>query len=164
MIVKVFKILLKFVIFILVYLLQIYAINNVNFFGVNGDLCLMAVVITSLIDKNITAYFTAVLCGITSDLLFSPNVLKYVVIYVIVTAILIELKKIYKQDSKLSIIIFSITASVISEIIMAIFMIVTKLEFVNVFSYVFNVLKLCIINVFLAYIVYLALKKCKQEE
>lgn len=164
MIVKVFKVLLKFVIFILVYLLQIYAINNVNFFGVNGDLCLMAVVITSLIDKNITAYFTAVLCGITSDLLFSPNVLKYVVIYVIVTAILIELKKIYKQDSKLSIIIFSITASVISEIIMAIFMIVTKLEFVNVFSYVFNVLKLCIINVFLAYIVYLALKKCKQEE
>lgn len=164
MIEKIFKTLLRIIIFILVYLLQIYVINNVDFFGVTGNLCLMLVAVVAMLDGNIMAYFTATICGLVADLIFSSGSLKYVLIYIIVNAILIELKKTYKQDSKFSIIIFSVSATVIAEIIMIIFMIATKLEFVNLFVWLYNIFKLSVINIFLSYGVYLVLKPCKYEE
>lgn len=163
MVKRIFKYILKLVIFIFVYLLQIYVVNNTTFFGVTGDLCFMAVVINALIESKCNAYVTAILSGITSDLLFSSVILKYTVIYIITIAVLLEFKKMYKQDSKIAVIIFSVSATVISEIIMFVFNIVTTGEFVNIFVYILNVFKQCIINICLAYLLCLALKVCKQE-
>lgn len=160
---KIFKCISSIVMFVLSYILQIYVINNTTFLGVSGDLCLMVVVITALIHKDYIAYITAGILGIVSDILFSPATLKYLVIYIIVVAVLLELKKMYRQDSKLAIIIFSVTGSVISEVIMYIFNIITKVEFVNIFSYVFMVIKGCIVNICLAFLVYLVLNLFKQE-
>jgi len=163
MVKKIFKTIFRIVIFILVYLIQIYIVNNTTFFGINGDLCLMAVALIALMDNNLTSYITATLCGITSDLLFAPSSIKYIVIYILVTAVLIELKKMYKQDNQMSVIIFSVIATIISEIIMFIFMVITKTQFINIFSYIFNIFKECAVNICLAYVLYLALRLTKQE-
>lgn len=160
---KFLKCILKIIIFIFVYLLQIYVVNNTTFFGVTGDLCLMAVVLTTLMESNTTSYITAAICGIASDLLFSPIIFKYTVIYIIITAVLIGFKKMYKQDSKMAVIIFSVSATAISEIMMIIFSIVLNWEFVNVFAYIFNVLKVSIINICLAYVEYLVFKPFIKE-
>ena len=105
---KILKGMLWPALFLAVYILQIFVINNTNFFGVNGNLCLMAVVVVTLMYENSVAYIAAGICGITSDILFSNTLGKYVLIYIIVVSILIGLKKMYKQDSKTAIIIFSI--------------------------------------------------------
>lgn len=164
MVKRVFKFLIKVIIFILVYLLQIYVINNVDFFGINGDLCLMALVAAIVIMNSMKAYATAFLCGLVSDILFYEHALKYVVIYVVITAVLIELKKTYKPDSKFSIIIFGVCATVISEVIMALFMIISNFTFVNLFTFIFSILKQCIVNICLAYILSIIFNMCKQEE
>lgn len=158
MIKNIIKNIIKIVIFIFIYLLQIYVVNNNTLFGVKGDLCLMALVITVLIESNINSYVTAVICGLASDILFSPIILKHTVIYVIVCVVLIGIKKMYKQDSKMSIIIFSVLGTVISQIIFMLFSILGKGEFVNIFSYIFLILKESIVNVFLAFFVYIVFK------
>ena len=163
MVKRILKCLLRLVTFLGLYLLQIYVVNNTTFFGVTADLCLMAVAITTLMERKITAYITAGLCGIASDLLFSPNSIKYIVIYLIVAAVLIELKKMYKPDSKVAIIIFSTAAIVISEIMMYIFMAITNGMFANMYIYIFNILKECVINICLAYVIYLLFRMSKQE-
>ena len=160
---KIFKGILKALIFIFVYLLQIYVINNTTFFGVNGNLCLMLVVLITLIDKNYVAYITAGICGVASDIIFSANVCKYLVIYFFVVSVLIGLKKMYKQDSKIAIIIFSVLGTAICEILMLVFNIMSGLGMVNIFTLIFMLIKQCIINVFLTFMLYLALRLCKQE-
>ena len=160
---KIFKVILKLLILILVYILQIYVINNTTFFGVNGDLCLMAVVLITLMDKNYVAYITAGVCGIISDILFSTTICKYLVIYILVVSILIGLKKMYKQDSKMAIIIFSVFGVVISELLMLVFNIVSGMGFVNIFTLILMIVKQCIINICFAFLLYLVLRLCIQE-
>ena len=160
---KILNGILSIAMFVLSYILQIYVINNTTLLGVSGDLCLMLVIVIALMYKDYVAYITAGILGIISDILFSPVILKYFVIYIIVVAVLLELKKIYRQDSKLAIIIFSVTGTVISEIIMYIFNVITKVQFVNIFSYAFMIIKECIVNICLAFLVYLVLNLFKQE-
>lgn len=160
---KTFNIIYKIIIFVIIYLLQMYVINNTMFFGVVGDLCLMAVVLITLLEKNYIAYITAGICGLASDILFSNVIGKYIVIYILVVSILIGLKKMYKQDSKLAIIVFSIVAIVVSEVIMYLFNLLTIGTAVNIFSFIFSILKQCIINICLAFGIYLALKLVKNE-
>lgn len=160
---KIFNVIFKIIIFIFVYLLQIYVINNTMFFGVNGDLCLMAVVLIALLEKNYTAYIVAGVCGILSDVLFSTVVCKYLVIYIIVVSALIGVKKMYKQDSKLAIIVFSVLAVAISEIIIGIFNLFTVRSVVNIFVFLLNIFKQSIINVCLAFVIYLVFNLVKKE-
>lgn len=163
MVKKIFKSIIRIVVFIFVYIFQIYSINNVMFFGVTGDLCLMAVVLVTLLDKNYIAYITAIIFGILSDVIFSATIGRYLVIYIIVVSVLLGLRKMYKQDSKMAVIIFSIVAVSISEALMLLFNIVSGLGIVNIFYLILQLIKLYIINIFLAFVLYLVLKPCIQE-
>ena len=160
---KIFNVIFKIIIFIFVYLLQIYVINNTMFFGVNGDLCLMAVVLIALTENNYTIYIVAGLCGIVSDILFSTVICKYLVIYLLVVSVLIGMKKMYKQDSKLAIIVFSVLAVVISEVLLGVFNLLTVGSAVNIFVFLLNIFKQSIINVCLAFVIYLAFNLVKKE-
>jgi len=163
MVKKILRTALKILIIILAYLLQIYIVNNVKFFGVNGDLCLMAVVLITLIERKHVAYIAAIICGVASDVLFSTVVCRYLSIYVIVVSILIGLKKMYKSDSKLAIIIFSVAGVIASEILMFLFNVVETGKFVNIFIFILNILKQCIINICFAFLIYMGLKICSKE-
>lgn len=163
MIKKIVESILKILIVILVYLLQIYVVNSTTLFGVKGDLCLMVVVLFALMENNAIAYVISGICGMLSDVLFLTIPCKYIVIYIIVTSVLIGLKKMYKEDSKFTIIMFSALATVISQIIMFMFNIVSKGEMVNIFGFLLVVFKECIINICLAFVLYLVFKICNKE-
>lgn len=158
------KVLYKVIIVAMAYILQIYVINNNELFGVNGDLCLMAVAVITLLENNCVAYAVAGVCGIVSDILFSSIICKYVIIYLIVVSVLIGFKKMYKQDSKVSVIIFSAISVLVSEILNVIFNIIFNGNMVNIFAFVFMVIKECIINICLAFVVYLLYTIYKKEE
>ena len=163
MIKKIFKTILKVLIFVVIYLFQIYVINNTAFMGVKGNLCLMAVVIVALMDKEYVAYLVAGICGIASDILFSTTIGKYVVIYILIVSILIGLKKMYKSDNKIAIIIFSVLSIVIYEILQLVFSLMIGQAMVNVFSLIFMLIKESVINVGLAFLIYILLKPLNQE-
>lgn len=158
MVKKIITALLKILIVIIVYLLQIFVVSNTSFFGITGDLCLMAIVVITLMEENHIAYAAGVLCGITSDILFSTTIGKYLLIYILVVSVLIGLKKMYKQDSKLAIIIFSVCSVITSEILLLLFNIIDSGSFVNLFTYIFNIVKQSIINICLALVIYLMFK------
>ena len=160
---NILKTILKLIIFIVIYLMQIYIINSVTLFGVTGDLVLMAVVVTTLIHENSFAYITAGICGVLSDVLFYTYPCKNLIVYIIVVSVLIGLKKMYKQDSKRALIIFGVIGTVISQILEIVFNLMKNGVIVNIFSYVFLVLKASIINIFLAFIIYLVFKICSKE-
>lgn len=161
---KILKIILKIIIFVLIYLFQMYVVNSTMFFGINGDICLAAIAVTALLEKKHVAYIIAVLCGVISDLLFSFAIGKYLLIYLLVVTVLIGLKKMYKQDSKFAIIVFTVISVVISEVVFFFFYITSTGEIVNIFTLIFNIFKQCIIDICLAFAVYLALKLCSEEE
>ena len=163
MVKKILKAVLKILIVVLAYLLQMYVVNNTMFFGVNGDLCLITIVLITLMEKNHVAYVAAIVCGIASDVLFSTTVCKYLIIYAIVVSVLIGLKKVYKQDSKLAIIVFSVAGIIISELLMFLFNLISTGEFINIFTFLLNILKQCIINICLAFVVYLLFRICSKE-
>ena len=160
---KIFRIILEILFIIVSYIVQIYIINNINFGGVNGDLCLMLIAIITLIEKNRVVYIISTICGITSDLLFSDTLGKYILIYLVVTSVLIGLKKIYKQNSKLAIVVFSIIAVLISEVLLSIFNLVITGSFVNIFILLLNVFKAIIINVIISFVLYFVVKLVKKE-
>jgi len=164
MVKKTLTILLTILVIILAYILQIYVINNITLFGMTGDLVLMSVVLITLMKSNSTAYIVAVICGVTSDILFSDAMCKYLVIYVIVVSVLIGLKKMYKQDSKLAIIIFSGVGILISETLLYLYNIVSTGQFVNIFIFGINIVKQCIINICLTFILYLLFKLISKKE
>lgn len=159
---KIIKILLKTVVFLLVYILQLYVINNTTLFGVNGNLLLMSVVIITLTQTNLVSYITALAYGLLSDILFYTVPCKYIVIYLLTVSVLISLKKIYNQDSKLAIIIFSTIGTLINGIILYIFNLMNGIS-VNIFSFFVLLLKESIINICLAFIMYLIFKLCSKE-
>ena len=164
MVKKIVKAVLKIILIIISYILQIYIFNSINFFGVNGDLCLSLVALVTLMDKKWVAYVTATVCGIMSDILFSNVICKYLLIYIIVVSVLVELKKIYKQDSKLAVIVFSTVAVGISELISFLFNVLITGQFINIFVFVLNIFKECLISVFLAFLLYLVFKLIRKGE
>ncbi len=160
---KFLKVILKTIIVILAYVVQIYVLNNITFFGVKADLCLVTVVIVVLTQSGYSQYVVAGICGIASDILFYDTVCKYLIIYIIVVSILDGLKKMYKQDSKLSIIIFTTVGVIASEILMLVFFIIENYELVNIIYFILNVLKQCVVNICLAFGIYLAFRICGKE-
>jgi len=159
MVKNILKEILKIILLVLTYLIQIYVINETELFGISGNLCLMYIVFIAMLSKTSTAFVYAVVCGLLSDMLFSNIIGKYVIIYVITVALLIGLKKMYKQDTKWSVIVFGLGGTIIFEIMMFIFNLLQKLELVNIFSVILLVFKESILNVFFLFIIYLLLKK-----
>ena len=154
MVKDILKVSLKIIIVIIAYILQLFVVNNTHFFGVTGDLCLMAVVVITIVEKNHIAYSAAAICGIISDMLFSRVVGKYIAIYIIIVSVLLGLKKLYKEDNKVAIIIFSSLAVAICEILLYIFNLVITGNMVNLFVFILNILKQSVINICFAYIIY----------
>ncbi len=164
MVKDILKISLKVIIVVLAYLLQLFVVNNTHFFGVTGDLCLMVIVIITIVERSPMAYCSAAICGIISDVLFSRVIGKYMAIYIIIVAILLELKKIYKEDNKIAIIIFSSLAVAICEILLYIFNLVITGNMVNLFVFILNILKQSVINICFAYIIYFLFNALRKKE
>ena len=158
---KVSNVLLKIVIIVIIYILQIYAFNNIEFYGVKANLPLIVIAIVSIIvtDNKKEIYICGIALGILSDLLFGNIICENLVINIFVVTILTSIKNTYKKDSKFSIIIFSVVATIVSYVIFIVFNIFAKKEIINIFVFVWMLFKQCVINIFFAYILYLLFKK-----
>ena len=158
MVKNILNILLNVLAIVLVYLLQIYVANNVLFFGINANLVLMYVAIIAMLYSFKVAVCIGSLIGILTDLVFYTTFGKYTIIYILVTIMVSSLKKIYKEDNKISVIIASMLATLLCETILYIFNICETGNIANVIYFIWNTLKLSLVNICFAYILYLILR------
>ena len=159
MIKKVLKFILGIIALVFTYILQIYVFNKVEFFGVTADLSLMYVVLVTMKSKTYLAYINAVLCGVLSDFLFSYVPLKYIVVYILCVTLLLSLRKIYNEESKVAILIYGALATVVCQIILLLFNLLSSFYIINPFIVIFSILKQSIINIFLIFVLYILLHK-----
>lgn len=158
---KVFNIILKSVLCVLVYVLQMLVFNNVNFFGVTIDIILSLIVVISMLKTTYIAVTFSFLFGIISDILFNLHTLECVVIYLLIALVIAGLKNIYKQDRKTALIVLILISSCISCIITLMYNFNVQ---INVISFLLNILKQSIINTFMAFVIYIILTKIDKIE
>lgn len=158
---KVFNIILKSVLCVLVYVLQLLVFNKVNFFGVTIDIILSLIVVISMLKTTYIAVTFSFLFGIVSDVLFNLHTLECVVIYLLVALVIARLKNIYKQDRKTALIVLILISSCISCIITLMYNFNVQ---INVISFLLNILKQSIINTFMAFVIYIILTKIDKIE
>lgn len=153
------NIILKVVLVIVIYLLQIYVFNNMGLFGVTGNLVLAFVIVTVMTNNMLNSCIIAGVCGAVSDILFCDTVAKYLVIYLLTAVILESLKRVYKQDTKSSVIVYVVLGVLVSEILIGIFNLFNTGVFINLFAYLKIVIKQIMIDICLAFLIYIIISK-----
>lgn len=160
---KVLNILVKVILCIVIYILQTYVFCKIDFFGVTANCILSLIVVISMLKSSMYAFFASVIFGVITDVMYNASILQNVVIFLLVTSVISTLKSIYKQDRKTAIIILVTLAVLISEIVMLMYNI-QVIGFVNIFTFILNVIKQSIINIFIAYVIYIIITKLDKIE
>lgn len=159
---KIFKLIQYFLFIIFVFAIQIYVINNLQFFGTTGNIIIIAVAIVALNDNIKSSVIFSVITGLISDILFTSSIGKYIVIYVILGVLINSVGKIYNKESRGVIIYTTILATIIFEILMAVGNIAINKQLVNIFSFCILLLKEILLNVGLAYVMQGVINKIKK--
>lgn len=160
---KIINIVLKVILCIVIYVFQIYVFNKIDFFGVTASSILSLIVVVAMLKNVYVAGTIAFVFGCITDIIFGASILQNVVIYLLVVAVISSLKSIYKQDRKTALIILVLIAVVISQIVMFMYNIQT-IGFVNILSLILNIVKQSVIDIFLAYVIYIVITRLDKIE
>lgn len=163
MVKKIIKIVLSIVSFLLLCLLQIYVFNFTYVLGVRLNGLVICCVIIAMLKPFKISMFVNGLIGLISDMLFGNGNLQYLLVFMLLTIVLECLKLVYKQDSPLSVAVYSGAGIIAFEVLTSIFNIIRIGEVVNIFSFLFFILKTMIINIILAYIMYKLIIKVNEK-
>lgn len=164
MVKNIINVTLKVLVLIVVYVLQFYVFNINLFFGITANICLSYLMVITLLKDNKCIMIYALIMGIVTDIFLANTFFKYVLVYLVIVCIIIELKKIYRQGSKTSLIIYTLCGTLIYEIILLMFNIFAKGQFINIFTYISWVIKEGIINTALSFVLYLICRKIFEIE
>lgn len=163
MVKKIIKIVLSILSFFLLCLLQIYVFDSTYILGTRLNGILICCIIIAMTKPLKFSMPINGLIGFASDILFGNGNLQYFLIFMIVTIILECLKLVYKQDSSLSIAVYSGAGILAFQVLTSIFNTIRTGEIVNVFSFVSFVLKTMMVNIILAYIMYNLIIKVRDK-
>lgn len=158
---KVFNIILKVVLCVLTYVLQLLVFNEVDFFGTSANIILSLIVVVAMLKSTYISILIGFSFGIISDILFNLHTLESIIIYILVILVITGLKNIYKQDRKTALIILVLISTCISCIVTLIYNFTIQ---VKVISFLLNILKQSIINTFIAFVIYIILTKIDKIE
>lgn len=159
MVKKCLKGLIEMVLIIILFISQIYIFNKVTLFGVKANIILVTILIISMIKDLYISIPFSIACGLACDILFTTGIGKYIVIYLVISLVVSTLIGVYKKGSKGSIIILVALGTTLFELLMSISYFAVNETFVNVIAFIFMTVKEAILNVALAYIVYIIISK-----
>lgn len=159
MVKRVVNILMFFIGIILTYIIQIYVLNSLNFFGVRANLILAEIVIVAmLIDKKKSIIF-AVVMGIISDLIFQMSLGYDLIMYLIISMVVHRISDKYRKDNKAAIIYMTFVSVGIFEIMELISYMIENKEIVNIFAFLKQTIILCLLSVGISYVLYRIIDK-----
>ena len=101
--------------------------------------------------------------GLFTDVILSGGRLKYILIYMVVILVIELLKSICRLENSKSIIIYTATSFAVIQLLSVIFNYIDKGVTINIFVYLFYVIKVILINVPLAYAMFILSAKINQK-
>lgn len=147
----------------ILFILQLYVFNNLYIFGVRFDSIAVYCIIFGLFHTFKVSLPVAFVIGFITDMILGGGRLKYILIYMVAILVIEIFKSIYRLENSKSIIIYTAISFTTIQLLTVVFNYIDKGVAINIFTYLFYVIKLILINAPLAYIMFILSSKINQK-
>lgn len=151
---NILKIVLNAIVLVILFLLQFYVFNNIYIFGARFNVIVVYCITVAMLNSIKVSMPLTFLVGLMADIFLGNGKLQYLLVFMVIAIVLESLKLIYKQDSSMSVAIYTTAGIIVLEIATAIFSAISKGVFINIFTYAFFVIKALVLNIPLSYLMY----------
>lgn len=139
---------------LIIFIVQMFIIDNKTLFGVKPNLILISTIIVSLWYGLYAGTFYSFIIGFVTDLLFGNTFGMFTISYTIVGATIGFLNNTYRKENKISLIYLTIIATSLFEIISYIEYAIVYSVFSNVFYLLIQIFLSSLLNIVIVYIIY----------
>ncbi len=151
---KALKTIYIFLIIFVIYLIQLFVINNNTLFGVKPNLILICVIVVSLWFGLYTGSIFSFFIGILTDILYGNTYGIFTICYCVTGVIIGFLNYNYRKENKLSLVYVTIIAVSIFEFIEYISYSIILATYSSFFLLLKQIILSSILNIIIVYIVY----------
>lgn len=144
---------------ILIFIFQMFIIDQREIFGVKPNLILISVIVVSIWFGLYTGSIYGFIIGIITDILFGNAMSLFTISYSITGALLGFFNYNYRKENKVALLYVTCIATAIFEFIQyVVYFIITK-EYTSILYFIYQVLLTSVLNIIIVYIIYSLLYK-----
>lgn len=151
---KTLKTIYIFLIIVLIYMLQLFVINNHTLFGTKPNLILISVIVVSLWFGLYTGSIFSFVIGILTDILFGNTYGIFTIAYTITGMTIGFLNYNYRKENKLSLVYVTLISVIIFEFIQYISYTVITGSYSSIVYLLRQMFMSSILNIIIVYIIY----------
>ncbi|MDO4283030.1 MAG: rod shape-determining protein MreD [Clostridia bacterium] len=151
---KTLKTIYIFLIIVVIYMLQLFVINNHTLFGTKPNLILISVIVVSLWFGLYTGGIFSFLIGILTDILFGNTYGIFTIAYTITGMTIGFLNYNYRKENKLSLVYVTLIAVIIFEAIQYIAYTVVTGSYSSIFYLIKQMFMSSVLNIIIVYVIY----------
>ena len=144
---------------LIIFVFQMFIIDERELFGVKPNLILISVIVVSLWFGLYTGSIYSVIIGIITDMLFGNNIGLFTIGYAITGVIIGFFNYNYRKENKIALLYLTFIATAIFELIEYIIYFVITKEYTSILYFVYQILLTSILNIVIVYVVYSLLYK-----
>lgn len=144
---------------LIIFVFQMYIIDERELFGVKPNLILISVIVVSLWFGLYTGSIYSVIIGIITDMLFGNNIGLFTIGYAITGVIIGFFNYNYRKENKIALLYLTFIATAIFELIQYIIYFVITKEYTSILYFVYQIILTSILNIVIVYVVYSLLYK-----
>lgn len=144
---------------LIIFVFQMFIIDERELFGVKPNLILISVIVVSLWFGLYTGSIYSVIIGIITDMLFGNNIGIFTIGYAITGVIIGFFNYNYRKENKIALLYLTFIATAIFELIEYIIYFVITKEYTSILYFVYQIILTSILNIVIVYVVYSLLYK-----
>ena len=144
---------------LIIFVFQMFIIDERELFGVKPNLILISVIVVSLWFGLYTGSIYSVIIGIITDMLFGNNIGLFTIGYAITGVIIGFFNYNYRKENKIALLYLTFIATAIFELIEYIIYFVITKEYTSILYFVYQIILTSILNIVIVYVVYSLLYK-----
>lgn len=144
---------------LIIFVFQMFIIDERELFGVKPNLILISVIVVSLWFGLYTGSIYSVIIGVITDMLFGNNIGLFTIGYAITGVIIGFFNYNYRKENKIALLYLTFIATAIFELIEYIIYFVITKEYTSILYFVYQIILTSILNIVIVYVVYSLLYK-----
>lgn len=144
---------------LIIFVFQMFIIDERELFGVKPNLILISVIVVSLWFGLYTGSIYSVIIGIITDMLFGNSIGLFTIGYAITGVIIGFFNYNYRKENKIALLYLTFIATAIFELIEYIIYFVITKEYTSILYFVYQIILTSILNIVIVYVVYSLLYK-----
>lgn len=143
-----------FIVIVVIYMLQIFVINNHTLFGTKPNLILISVIVVSLWFGLYTGSIFSFIIGVLTDILFGNNYGIFTMSYTITGMVIGFLNYNYRKENKLSLVYVTLISVLIFESIQYISYTVITSKYSSILYLLKQMFMSSILNIIIVFLIY----------